>query len=286
MQSKIPPYMYEKSNVTRLILLTAVFALLFINIFKPFNSTEWYKNISEMKYFFFSGLLILTGILVVVISRLIMLRYTRKNGLYVWQFAVHVAGEVASMSFFFTIYAVIFPRAGDQRDVLDIFFQSSVNTAWMLLLPYSILWLYFSWRDKSAMLEKFKKTGNDPELQAKRNLIAFPDEKGELKISIDPEHLLFVESADNYATIHYLNKSKHSKFLLRNSLKWMEENLVKDTPLVRCHRSYIVNLDKVKVMRKTKDGIFLEMDALNTPDIPVSKTYYQRVMLKFSNYSV
>ncbi len=277
--------MYAKSNVTRLILLTAVFALLFINIFKPFNSTEWYKNISEMKYFFFSSLLILTGMLVVVISRLIMMRYTRKHELFVWQFALHVFGEVVSMSFFFTVYAVIFPRAGDQRDVLDIFFQSSINTAWMLLLPYSILWLYFSWLDKSALIEKLKNKTPDTE-GVKRNLIAFPDEKGELKISIDMEHLLFVESADNYATIHYLNKAKHSQFLLRNSLKWMDENLTKDTSLVRCHRSFIVNLDKVKVMRKTKDGIFLEMDALNTPDIPVSKTFYQRVMEKFSNYSV
>ena len=285
MQSKIPPYMYAKSNVTRLILLTAVFALLFINIFKPFNSTEWYKNISEMKYFFFSSLLILTGMLVVVISWLIMMRYTRKHELFVWQFALHVFGEVVSMSFFFTVYAVIFPRAGDQRDVLDIFFQSSINTAWMLLLPYSILWLYFSWLDKSALIEKLKNKTPDTE-GVKRNLIAFPDEKGELKISIDMEHLLFVESADNYATIHYLNKAKHSQFLLRNSLKWMDENLTKDTSLVRCHRSFIVNLDKVKVMRKTKDGIFLEMDALNTPDIPVSKTFYQRVMEKFSNYSV
>jgi DNA-binding LytR/AlgR family response regulator len=214
-----------------------------------------------------------------------MMRYTRKHELFVWQFALHVFGEVVSMSFFFTVYAVIFPRAGDQRDVLDIFFQSSINTAWMLLLPYSILWLYFSWLDKSALIEKLKNKTPDTE-GVKRNLIAFPDEKGELKISIDMEHLLFVESADNYATIHYLNKAKHSQFLLRNSLKWLDENLTKDTSLVRCHRSFIVNLDKVKVMRKTKDGIFLEMDALNTPDIPVSKTFYQRVMEKFSNYSV
>ena len=120
----------------------------------------------------------------------------------------------------------------------------------------------------------------------KKNLIAFLDEKGEFKISIVLENLLFVDSADNYATIHYLNKSKLSHFLIRNSLKWMEENLTKETPLVRCHRSYIVNLDKVKVLRKTKDGIFLELDALNTPDVPVSKTYYERVMTKFSKYSV
>lgn len=274
--------MYQKANVIQLILLTAVFALLFINIFQPFNSRGWYPNISEFKYFFFSSLIILTGMLVVVISRLIMLRYTLNNELYTWQFALHVFAEVVSMSLFYTIFAKFFPRAGAERDILEVFIQSSKNTAWVLLLPYSILWLYFSWREKNKLLEKIKKEEVEPEGN-KRNLIAFQDEKGELKISIDLENLLYVDSADNYATIHYLNKSKLSHYMIRNSLKWMEENLTKESPLVRCHRSYIVNLDKVKVLRKTKEGIFLEIDAVNTPDIPVSKTYYQYVMENFSN---
>lgn len=285
MQSKIPSYMYDKSNVIRLILLTAAFALLFINIFQPFNSRGWYPDISEFKYFFFSSLIILTGMLVVVISRLVMLRYTRNHELLVWQYALHVFAEVVSMSLFYTVFAAFFPRSGIERDLLDIFIQSSKNTAWVLLLPYSILWLYFSWREKNKLLEKISLKKNETD-SPKRNLVAFPDEKGELKISIDLEHLLYIDSADNYATIHYLNKSKLSHYLIRNSLKWMEENLTNETPLVRCHRSYVVNLDKVKVLRKTKDGIFLEMDAVNTPDIPVSKTYYQRVMDKFSKYSV
>jgi hypothetical protein len=285
MQSKIPPYMYQKSNVIQLILLTAAFALLFINIFQPFNSRNWYPNISEFKYFFFSSLIILTGMLVVVVSRLIMLRYTRNRELLVWQFALHVFGEVVFMSLFYTIFSRYFPRISAERELHEIFVQSSKNTAWVLLLPYSILWLYFALREKNRLLDKISKTESEP-MSIRRNLIAFPDEKGELKISIDQENLLYVDSADNYATIHYLNKSKLSHYLIRNSLKWIEENLTNETPLVRCHRSFIVNLDKVKVLRKTKDGIFLEMDALNTPDIPVSKTYYQRVMDKFSKYSV
>lgn len=286
MQSKIPPYMYEKGNVTKLILFTATFALLFINIFQPFNSRGWYPNVSEFKYFFFSSLIILTGMLVVVISRLIMLRYTRKKELFVWQYAIYVLAEVSAMSLFYTVFAKFFPRAGAEREILEVFVQSSKNTAWVLLLPYSILWLYFSLIEKNSLLERIKSSKLEADGVSKRNLIAFHDEKGELKISIDLEHLLYVDSADNYATIHYLNKVKHSNYLIRNSLKWIEENLTKDTPLVRCHRSYIVNLDKVKVLRKTKDGIFLEMDAVNTPDIPVSKTYYERVMEKFSKYSV
>ncbi len=67
----------------------------------------------------------------------------------------------------------------------------------------------------------------------------------------------------------------------------MEENLTKETPpLVRCHRSYIVNIDKVKILKKIKGGLVLELDAESTPDIPVSKTYYEEFMNKFSQYTV
>ena len=285
MNTKIPAYLYEKSNIVRLILLTATFALLFINIFQPFGSRGWYPHISDFKYFFFSSLIILTGMLVVVVSRLIMLTYTKKNDLYLWQYLLWILVEIVAMSLFYTLFSKYIPKEGLNRDILDIFRQSTINTSWVLLLPYAILWLYFSWRDKNNLLEKLAKSEPNVEL-AKKNLVAFPDEKGELKISIMLENLLYVDSADNYATIHYLNKSKLSHYLIRNSLKWMEENLTTDSPLVRCHRSFIVNLDKVKVLRKTKDGIYLDLDAENTPDIPVSKTYYERVMNKFSKYSV
>jgi len=285
MNTKIPAYLYEKSNVVRLILLTATFALLFINIFQPFGSRGWYPHISDFKYFFFSSLIILTGMLVVVVSRLIMLAYTKKNDLYLWQYLIWILVEIVAMSLFYTLFSKYIPKEGLDRDILEIFRQSTINTSLVLLLPYAILWLYFSWRDKNNLLEKLAKAETNVEV-AKKNLVAFPDEKGELKISIMLENLLYVDSADNYATIHYLNKSKLSHYLIRNSLKWMEEHLTKDSPLVRCHRSYIVNLDKVKVLRKTKEGIFLELDTDNTPDIPVSKTYYERVMSKFSNYTV
>ena len=285
MNTKIPAYLYEKSNIVRLILLTATFALLFINIFQPFGSRGWYPHISDFKYFFFSSLIILTGMLVVVVSRLIMLAYTKKNDLFLWQYLFWILVEIVAMSLFYTLFSKYIPKEGLNRDILEIFRQSTINTSLVLLLPYAILWLYFSWRDKNNLLEKLAQAEPSVEV-AKKNLVAFPDEKGELKISIMLENLLYVDSADNYATIHYLNKSKLSHYLIRNSLKWMEENLTKDSPLVRCHRSYIVNLDKVKVLRKTKEGIFLELDTDSTPDIPVSKTYYERVMSKFSKYTV
>lgn len=57
----IPEYIYQKKNIVRLILLTALFALVFINIYKPFSSSSWYQ-VSEFKFFLFSSLIILTGV--------------------------------------------------------------------------------------------------------------------------------------------------------------------------------------------------------------------------------
>ncbi len=284
MDGKIPAYLYEKSNTVKMILFTASFALLFINLFQPFGSRDWYPGISDIKYFAFSSLIILTGMLVVVISRVILTSYSKKHDVLYWQFALWIGCEIVAMAIFYTLFARFFPKDGIERELSEIFRQSLINTALVLLLPYAITWLYFSWKEKSKLLEHIEQVKSN-ETHA-RALVAFPDEKGDLKISIMLDNLLYVESADNYATINYMNKSKQSRFLLRNSLKWMEENLTKDIPLTRCHRSYIVNMDKVKILKKVKGGIVLELDAENTPEIPVSKTYYDSFMKKFSRYSV
>jgi len=188
------------------------------------------------------------------------------------------------MSLFYSLFSKFIPEQGMKRDFMEIFHKSTVNTSLVLLLPYAILWLYFSWRDKNSLLQKMA-TVDQGNVALRKNLIAFTDEKGELRISIMLENLLYIDSSDNYVTIHYLNKSKLSHFLIRNSLKWMDENLTKDSQLVRCHRGFIVNLDKVKVLRKNKGGIIMELDVVNVPDIPVSATYYDSVMAKFSYYS-
>ena len=284
MDRKIPAYLYEKKNSVKTILFTALFALLFINLFQPFGSRDWYPEVSDIRYLAFSSLIILTGMMVVVISRVILTAYSKKRDILYWQYVLWILCEIVAMAIFYTIFAKFFPKDGIERGISEIFQQSLINTALILLLPYAITWLYFSWKEKSTLLEQIEQE-KATDIRAK-TLIAFPDEKGDLKISVMLENLLYIESADNYATIFYLNKSGVSHFLLRNSLKWMEEHLTKETPLVRCHRSFIVNMDKVKILKKIKGGIVLELEEENTPDIPVSKTYYESFMHKFSQYAL
>jgi len=48
---------------------------------------------------------------------------------------------------------------------------------------------------------------------------------------------------------------------------------------------FMVNFDRVKVIRKDKDGLMLELDDPQAADIPVSKTYVENVMQTFSKFS-
>ena len=67
------------------------------------------------------------------------------------------------------------------------------------------------------------------------------------------------------------------KQILRNTLKRTEE-LLAPTNIMRCHRGYMVNMEQVKVLRREKEGFYLELGINNVPDIPVSKTYGKSVL--------
>ena len=49
--------------------------------------------------------------------------------------------------------------------------------------------------------------------------------------------------------------------------------------------SYIVNYDQVKVFRCEKESIFLELGIDRVSDIPISKTYSEKVTSWFQPYS-
>jgi len=183
------------------------------------------------------------------------------------------------MSLFYTIYTLVLNPG---RDWMGVFKESAINTSLVLLLPYSALHLYFSYKEKERMLLVLEKNKEDS--AAKQAVFSFYDEKGDFKLSVKRNNLLYLESADNYVCIWYLNKGILSKFMLRNSLKAIEE-LMSDTHVLRCHRSFMVNFEQVKVIRREKDGIYLELGIDKVPDIPISKTYSEKVTHWFMSYS-
>ena len=275
LQKQIPSYLLDKRNIVRLILFTAAFALVFINVYAPFGVDVWF-NVTRWTLLLYSSIITLTGVLVVVISRIIMYHSRHRFRIRLWHYLVWVMAEVFFMGLFYSLYQKLI--LNDLRFLPDLMVTSVQNTALVLLLPYSVLWLYFSWAENKRRLEAMSVM---PDAALPKSMIHFTDEKGTLRLSMKTENLLYLEAADNYVVIHYLDNNRPVRYMLRNNLKKLSEELL-DYPLVRCHRSFMVNSRRVKLIRREKEGLVLELDQPEQIILAVSKTYIGEVMKAFS----
>lgn len=278
----IPKYLVEKGNIIKLILWTAIFALVFINVYQPLNSRSWVNDISDLRYFIYSSILILVGMSVVAVSRIIMYVSVVKHchSLSLGGYIGWIVVEVLGMSIFYCLIEIFL--LNDTRDFVNLFKISIVNTSLVLLLPYSVLWLYFSWRDKVHRLEELKsmrRQMNDT-FYDNNPMVKFTDEKGNVRCSVKQQDLLYIQGADNYITIYYSDKDKLSHFMVRSSLKQIEQEM-KLRNIIRCHRSYMVNYNRIKVLERTRDGVVARLDFESQIEIPVSKSYAMEVLNLF-----
>ncbi len=283
LNQKIPAYFLSKKNITNLILFTAGFALLFINIYSPFDVKNWFGlQLKSQELFLYSSLIILTGVLVVVVSRVLLYQYNKKGiRTTLFAFLCIIAAEVLSMSLFYTIYEATFIK-NDSRSFMEVFQVSFQNTALVLLLPYAVLWLFFSWKDKIQKIKLLTESDEDSSPVSDSSMIPLKDEKGTMRITLKLSDILYIKATDNYVTIFYTGPKGISKYLLRNTIKRLETDF-EEIPLKRCHRSYMVNFEKIKIIRREKDTFVLEMDTDPITEIPVSKTYMDQVFGYFKN---
>ncbi len=277
---KAPDYLLSKRNQFIMVLFVSVFAIAFINVYKPFGSDKWigHQGITDTMYLAWSILLVSIGMIVVAISRIIMYRHSIKpthNITYI-KYGLWVFVELLLLSGAFTLLALIVGSNLEisTEDPLNIYVNAMQNTIFIIGIPYFICILYFSFQERSA---KLKELMNENIGFKSSNLISIRDSRGVLQLSVAKENLLYIESADNYICIWYQKNDMLKKQLMRITMKEISEQLA-DTSIVRCHRSYMVNLDLVKVMRREKENLFLELGVPNVKEIPISKTYGEKVL--------
>jgi DNA-binding LytR/AlgR family response regulator len=285
-EKEIPEYFTDRRNIVSFVLFTAIFALVFINIYAPFGVGSW-LNVTDFQLFFYSSIVILIGMLVIAVSRLLMYLLSRKKAIRYGEYALWIIGEILSMAFVYTLIQRFFLQG--QKDFMVIMKNTVRITAFIILLPYVIYWLYLSFKEKYVLLEKMSldhpenmESLNDRKQQGTWSMIPFLDEKGILRFSVKREDLLYLEAADNYVLIHYLEGNKKMKYMIRTTLKRIEQEFSAKN-LVRCHRSFIINIDHVRTIRREKEGLIINFESPVNITVPISKTYLEVFIRKLSN---
>ena len=107
---------------------------------------------------------------------------------------------------------------------------------------------------------------NEESIAKQRILVS----KGTGDLVIDAQEIEWIEADDYYAAIH----RRQERYLIRESLASLEHRLDHNR-FVRTHRSAIVNLDRVKEVRRATGETVLVLEG--GTNIPVSRRRRARV---------
>jgi len=84
------------------------------------------------------------------------------------------------------------------------------------------------------------------------------------------DDLLFLAARENYIIIHYLDQGILHKEMIRSTMKQATGDLKNYPEFFRCHKSYLVNLNRVKSVSGNAQGLKLHLSHAEDV-IPVSR---------------
>ncbi len=96
------------------------------------------------------------------------------------------------------------------------------------------------------------------------------------ELIIGESNFLCVQSMENYCTFYFSENKTVKKSLVRISLSNALQQIETDS-IKKCHRSYIVNLAKVKDLKGNAQGYKLILPEIDF-EIPVSRTFISKII--------
>ena len=260
-------------NRWRIILSISVFVSLFILIFQPFGISTY---TGVFKPFFEAGYGIVTFIVLIIDLFLfplflkdwfIPLKWTVIKQM-IWQ--VWILFSIGLGNF---IYSAPFLQFSDG---LNAFFVFQFYTLVVGIIPIFIITIL---HQNSLLLKNLKLAGemNADLHSAKESLL--PDEKVRImaennkdKLEINVSDFIYLGSTGNYVQVFYVVKNELRNILLRNTLKHIEQQVKKSHSIIKCHRAFLVNKDKIIRVKGNSQGLRLVLkDTIE--EIPVSRNY-------------
>jgi len=100
------------------------------------------------------------------------------------------------------------------------------------------------------------------------------------QIQVYAHQFYFAEAMQNYVNLYYSKEEKIKKEVIRNTVANIEKSFV-DTNVIRCHRSYLVNIDMIEKIDGNAQGLRLKLKNLVEVTVPVSRKYISTLKEKF-----
>lgn len=285
LRKKAPRFLLESRTLVGSVVAIVLFSIIFMLIYGPYSSTSWLTLLVDQSQgtgwvnrfysVMASVLFYLVAIAFLGLSKVVLYYIGKKVQLYNGHLVSWIGGEVVLISLIYTVFTVLLNLA-DPNLFLPIWGRAVLVLSFIIVVPYIICLQHATNRHQSQLLDRLgMNMVNDKMKDADSKLINLVDSTGKLKMSINVDSLYYVESQDNYVKIYYDSDGKLCNYMLRSTTKSIEAKF--GEWLVRCHRGYLVNKNKIRIFRNDRDGMYICLMHDNIRQIPVSKSYASNI---------
>ncbi len=259
------PAIFNKLRSQMLYILgLPAFFLCFVLIYQPLHATRLLEMGQNMLSFN-TTIIMCILLAVMIVSRVLMLVLTHYQLRLDWaRYIYWEIAELITMSLFVALYLTLMYKG--EYPYFYIVGQSLYMLLIICVYPYVIFNLSIAY-----MAQKEEQATYDD------SLMRFVDNTQRVKLMIASSAVQYIKAEENYVHICYLEGDRLKEFPLRASMKSLEE-LMRKHGLIRCQRSYYINPQHVKVLRRDKEGmITAELNNIHIKPIPVSPRYYDEL---------
>ncbi len=164
-----------------------------------------------------------------------------------------------------------------------ISFPVMIRVILICLIPPLCLRLFGIWKDCRQRLDRLEEENTSLrqkittlEGQEGPKTIEFSSGFQGDTIRLSISDIILVKSADNYVEILYTDGNALKKKLLRNTLNHIEQQLKPFAPFIRCHRTFIINIDHTSSIIRRMNSYQLTFRDLDE-QVPISRQYLLKV---------
>ena len=285
--TQTPECLTEPVSQSINVIISTLFALVFLTAYVPFSATAWFQ-VGKGNYFFTTLAFVGTGTLFLALSRTLMTWLVKKMRHFpFWLYILWLFLEIVLIAVYYTLlsYFQIQTTEAMGHSFAFILAKSFLVSLVALGVPYTVTDLVILLKDtqQRLMLTKSDTVESDDEVMPEHTeIINLMDNNGNLKLSVKLDNLYYIKAEDNYINVFYQRSGAIASYMLRCKMKTIEDNCLDSSSLMRCHRSYIVNIKKVSVLHNEADGFVIDFEREGLDSIPVSKTYSTKVLEAFN----
>jgi len=116
-------------------------------------------------------------------------------------------------------------------------------------------------------------TDNAPD-DEKVSLVA---ENSKDRLEVNSSDLIYITSTGNYIQAFYQKENELKSIVLRNTLKQTEDQLKENHSMIKCHRAFLVNKNKIVRVKGNSQGLRLVLEGTDE-EIPVSRNLSKSLM--------